>query len=586
MERLFIYNTDFDSGLEYLPGSLKELYCSTSERPESKIKNLEQELKKFGEPSNDNYINLLKSWREWKEEFIDSPAQQWLDEEYPKESECKRAADDKGWDGSNGWDNEFKRREEIIKLDISQQDLGKGLKLEGFSKLENLNCSENGLSNLDLTNCPKLSQLKCDQNVLKNLNLLKSADRLTILQIQNNPSLSQGLNIFAFFKELTRLDIHNCPFEGSLRPLQSLNKLEWLDISDTNLREGLEYLPASCKEICCNNNNYKRKSFKIMEELDKGRCLIETKEGKHYDLDKWRINKANNDTSSIVPLERLFVIRGNLKQFINKWDKSVEDDWYDRLEKFVKWTKASSNLSEINRLKPPKELSRHRKVYMGTQFIGRGIAVTGVVLTFQDHGAIGGGVLGAYPFAELAISNINGKINARENKWNEFLDDADNFSDNFNELLGITRGIKVDDNKLGKVNEEFRKLKQRVNEFLDEYDTVEKNEEIDLEELIGKRTDLAKDIDKNNKESKLQVIIESMKKLEDQIIAYRQGIDRETEEITIQNQLEQTSINITNEEFSQLSSQVGLLDKSKQKEIIEDPQEQSSTQAQIQIPPK
>jgi hypothetical protein len=39
-------------------------------------------------------------------------------------------------------------------------------------------------------------------------------------------------------------------FTGSLAPLQSLTKLEWLEINNTNLI-GLEYLPESLNELYC-----------------------------------------------------------------------------------------------------------------------------------------------------------------------------------------------------------------------------------------------------------------------------------------------------------------------------------------------
>jgi len=71
--------------------------------------------------------------------------------------------------------------------------------------------------------------------------------------------------------------------------------------------------------------------------------------------------------------------------------------------------------------------------------------------------------------------------------------------------LGITKAIKA--GNLGEVNEAFRSLDKKVKEFLGEYDQLdesgEKNGEIDLEELIAKRKDLADDLAKDKKESKV-----------------------------------------------------------------------------------
>jgi len=82
------------------------------------------------------------------------------------------------------------------------------------------------------------------------------------------------------------------------------------------------------------------------------------------------------------------------------------------------------------------------------------------------------------------------------------LNDADNFSDNFNELLAITKSIRV--GELGEVNKSFKNLKKKVDEFLKIYD-ADGNEEIDLEELIIKKKDLAGDLakDSKKKENKL-----------------------------------------------------------------------------------
>jgi len=83
------------------------------------------------------------------------------------------------------------------------------------------------------------------------------------------------------------------------------------------------------------------------------------------------------------------------------------------------------------------------------------------------------------------------------------LADADMFLDNYHELLGIIKGIKA--GELGKVNQSFEGLKEKVNTLLNEYDQAdengEKNGEIDLEELIAQRAELAQSLD--NKKSKL-----------------------------------------------------------------------------------
>jgi len=171
-------------------------------------------------------------------------------------------------------------------LDISKRDLEKGLKLKGFTNLEKLNCSENKLTNLDLSDCPKLIELKCNNNQLRDLNFLKSVNNLRNISLYNNPKISfSSLANLGHLKELDYLNVANCRVKGSLKNLENLNKLEGIDISSTDINEGLEYLPKNCKKLIC-NSDYQYKSTKIMKELDKSRCSEENRGTKYYNLDK------------------------------------------------------------------------------------------------------------------------------------------------------------------------------------------------------------------------------------------------------------------------------------------------------------
>jgi len=73
-------------------------------------------------------------------------AQIWLEENYPKE-----------------------KQEKIKKLDISNKELDGDLKLERFTSLETLDCSNNKLTTLEITNCLKISILDCHNNKLVSL---------------------------------------------------------------------------------------------------------------------------------------------------------------------------------------------------------------------------------------------------------------------------------------------------------------------------------------------------------------------------------------------------------------------------------
>ncbi|CAG8739979.1 16938_t:CDS:2, partial [Racocetra persica] len=95
--------------------------------------------------------------------------------------------------------------------------------------------------------------------------------KLEHLSLRNNPELSpQSLKFLTSLTELKELNMSDCPLEGSLKVFVNLSKLEGLAISNTNINEGLEYLPESCK----------------------------------------RKNKQNSIALN-VPLERLYVVRGS-----------------------------------------------------------------------------------------------------------------------------------------------------------------------------------------------------------------------------------------------------------------------------------
>ena len=107
-------------------------------------------------------------------------AQKWLDKHYPKE-----------------------KRSEIKELDISSiGNLGGSLKLGEFSNLEKFRSLDNGLTELDLSECVKLRELSCSRNNLTNTGFLRtipSPEKLTYLNIGNNDISNQDL---IFLKQL------------------------------------------------------------------------------------------------------------------------------------------------------------------------------------------------------------------------------------------------------------------------------------------------------------------------------------------------------------------------------------------------
>ncbi|RIB04212.1 hypothetical protein C2G38_700830 [Gigaspora rosea] len=132
-------------------------------------------------------------------------AQAIVDKEYPKET-----------------------RKNIKKLDLSNKNLEGFLKLEGFSNLEVLNCSNNLLTDIDFADL--------------NPETIKEID------LKNNKLSARFLTCFSKFVNLKSISIDSS-FQGSLEPLKNLVKLNNITIAGTNIDHGLEYLPVSVISI-------------------------------------------------------------------------------------------------------------------------------------------------------------------------------------------------------------------------------------------------------------------------------------------------------------------------------------------------
>ena len=189
------------------------------------------------------------------------------------------------------------RRKNIITLNINGQNkayndkLKGSLNLEGFVNLEELNCWDNQLNQLDLSNCPNLTKLHCSDNGLTNLGFLTQLDpnKLTELIISNN-NLTGDLSLFSCFTNLKYLWLDGNSFTGSLAFLQSCQKLTWLKIDNTHITTtGWEYLPESLGMICCDGE--------LAEQL-KNYSETDSYIGSFYNYQTWR--EANHDLIIIV----------------------------------------------------------------------------------------------------------------------------------------------------------------------------------------------------------------------------------------------------------------------------------------------
>jgi len=195
-----------------------------------------------------------------------------------------------------------KQISEIESLSFDDTNLEGELDLSGFTNLTRLDCDNNKLTNLKVSDCSKLKilycqfsrltdldlsglteleSLYCQGNQLGNIKYPLNSEKLVTLHIINN-NFEQNLNIFSQFTSLQSLyignndkekiekDIYN-RFSGSLEALKGLNKLTELNISNTDINEGLELLPKNVGTLSCDVesdiSDFNPKVAKIREQL-------------------------------------------------------------------------------------------------------------------------------------------------------------------------------------------------------------------------------------------------------------------------------------------------------------------------------
>jgi len=151
-------------------------------------------------------------------------------------------------------------------LDISHKNLTGTLDLSDFTNLEKLKMSSNQLADISflkqLPNPEKLRVLDLSSNNI-------TSDLRPFSCFTNLEELSLGgiinVNIEVMLKNRDKLSEKSLnKFYGSLKPLKNLTKLKKLDISDTDIDKGLEYLSESVVEFCCLADTREESKVKIL----------------------------------------------------------------------------------------------------------------------------------------------------------------------------------------------------------------------------------------------------------------------------------------------------------------------------------
>ncbi|CAI2181163.1 20291_t:CDS:2, partial [Funneliformis geosporum] len=292
------------------------------------------------------------------------------DREYPKDGACRGKFDQK---------NKGKKREEITKLDFHnieiqqtyhskereitktvKQDLKGLLKLEGFTSLKKLDCSKNQLTNLDLKSLTNLKHLNCSFNLFTSVNFLKQLPNfkdLEVLNISDNNLSTNDLFFFTPFTGLKEIRLGNKEkveenfynrFQGNLKVLKDLPKLETLDISNTDITGEINNLPYNTTHIYCSIEKRPQSEVnKIKEQL------------------RANYNYPRPKRSEIKRLNIGSKIKGelNLIDFINLEKLSCKDNFYDNLDvgrclklRKIKCSGNQLSILEINNLINLKKL--------------------------------------------------------------------------------------------------------------------------------------------------------------------------------------------------------------------------------------
>jgi len=440
-----------------LPENLEEIYCSSQERPESKVKEIENRLKEKGSGfyfPNHRYIRTRS-------------AQEWLNKNYLENGACKNKFDKDNYEEGKG-----KSIVEITKLDIKEWGLAGELDLSDFVNLKELDCSNNLLTDLHLSKNPNLVEINFSSNDLKSINLrenkilekihcrgnqlnsidlndfpnlvsldvndnkitstkfldsLPNKEKLEILKLGGNDykksvkrkqqsrkkavvkhEKEEALDFLKPFTGLTELDISDCSFEGNLKPLKNMDRLKTINISSTDINGGLEYLPDSCQKlICVCDSDKPKKSDKIAESFRKYHA--DYQDNDYYDLAKWKSDIKNL-------LERSTDIQKDIKKFFSEWRKG----------------------GALDKLKNPKELEEQGKRLYYTKWMGRGVSVVSGILSLTSYPEIGGGIAVVYPFAEGIITeSYQDDYENNERKWEEFTKSMKRFWNHYRELVDV-----------------------------------------------------------------------------------------------------------------------------------------------------
>jgi hypothetical protein len=390
--------------------------------------------------------------------------------------------------------NTKEKRQEIKELNINNQNLEGKLDLSDFVNLERINCSNNLLTDIDLTNF--------------------NSEKIKIIDLSNNNLSERDLTCFSKLVNLERLSLDTSEarrkegkynrFYGSLEPLRNLTKLVRITIDNTNIDTGLEYLPevtggifTNCDSLSSSFNGLGcRKIYDelkdhletywveyttnlpFLEALDENNGYYATR----FNLETWRI-------------ENVLTYRKSAREKLIKDNLSLQDQLNVLRSQFAREVKGylKSKLASIETQMSELETTfeqgiKFLKSDWNSQIKNKKNEITNVL-----HGGKG------------SSAQLNKEIKKLQTKLTEHkkltqqlqkargmlsgtdLGDKKELEEIQNNLANFLQKIQKDDNTpIQKGNHRIiKEIKDNHEKIQNAFENIEKNREVELEKLIS-----------------------------------------------------------------------------------------------------
>ena len=209
-------------------------------------------------------------------------------------------------------------------------------------------CNDNKIASLDLSNCHWLEKIRAADNFLEEIKLPKRSIKLKKIDLTNNNLPYQDLSVFGGFPRLEELKTGNdysslkyekgefkkknniCNrFYGSLEPLKEIISVKFfLDISNTDVDSGLEYLPIDSEIVCKIDweNRLNSKAKAIVDQL---------KEHRVKKVEDWQRDKEYGVPTITWQTRNSYLIKTVRNEQIEELEEQLESERevYEKVQK-------------------------------------------------------------------------------------------------------------------------------------------------------------------------------------------------------------------------------------------------------------